>query len=46
MMMVQGGTMGYDLVERSMRRFAEDVLPRFRSEVYGQDIEPLLAAAS
>ena len=34
MMMVQGGTMGYDLVERSMRRFAEHVLPRFRSEVF------------
>jgi len=46
MMMVQGGTMGYDLVERSMRRFAHDVLPRFRSEVYGREIEPLLAAAS
>jgi alkanesulfonate monooxygenase SsuD/methylene tetrahydromethanopterin reductase-like flavin-dependent oxidoreductase (luciferase family) len=46
MMMVQGGTMGYDLVERSMRRFAEEVLPRFRSEVYGRDVDPALAAAS
>jgi hypothetical protein len=46
MMMVQGGTMGYDLVERSMRRLAEEVLPRFRSEVYGRDINPLLATAS
>ena len=45
MMMVQGGTMGYDMVERSMRRFAEDVLPRFRSEVYGRDIDPLRAAS-
>lgn len=46
MMMVQGGTMGYDLVEGSMRRFAEHVLPRFRSEVYDRDVEPRLAAAS
>jgi hypothetical protein len=46
MMMVQGGTMGYDLVEGSMRRFAQDVLPRFRSEVYAADIEPHLVAAS
>jgi alkanesulfonate monooxygenase SsuD/methylene tetrahydromethanopterin reductase-like flavin-dependent oxidoreductase (luciferase family) len=46
MMMIQGGTMGYDLVEGSMRRFAEHVLPRFRSEVYGRDIDPVLAPAS
>jgi alkanesulfonate monooxygenase SsuD/methylene tetrahydromethanopterin reductase-like flavin-dependent oxidoreductase (luciferase family) len=42
LMMVQGGTMGYDLVEGSMRRFAEHVLPRFRAEVYRD--EPALAS--
>jgi alkanesulfonate monooxygenase SsuD/methylene tetrahydromethanopterin reductase-like flavin-dependent oxidoreductase (luciferase family) len=46
MMMVQTGTMGYDLVEGSLRRFAEQVLPRVREEVYGREIEPDLAAAS
>jgi alkanesulfonate monooxygenase SsuD/methylene tetrahydromethanopterin reductase-like flavin-dependent oxidoreductase (luciferase family) len=33
LMMVQAGSMGTDLVVDSMRRFAEDVLPRFRDEV-------------
>jgi alkanesulfonate monooxygenase SsuD/methylene tetrahydromethanopterin reductase-like flavin-dependent oxidoreductase (luciferase family) len=30
LMMVQGGTMGFELTERSMARFAHEVLPRFR----------------
>lgn len=34
LMMVQGGTMGYELTERSMELFAREVLPRFRAEVY------------
>lgn len=34
LMMVHAGTMGYDLVTGSMTRFARDVLPRFREEVY------------
>ncbi|MDT4892462.1 MAG: hypothetical protein QOE97_1497 [Pseudonocardiales bacterium] len=46
MMMVQAGTMGQELVENSMRRFATDVLPRFRAEVYGREIDPGLATAS
>jgi hypothetical protein len=32
--------MGYDLVERSMARFANEVLPRFRAEVYGRELDP------
>jgi alkanesulfonate monooxygenase SsuD/methylene tetrahydromethanopterin reductase-like flavin-dependent oxidoreductase (luciferase family) len=40
LMMVQAGTMGYDLVERSMARFANEVLPRFRAEVYGRELDP------
>jgi alkanesulfonate monooxygenase SsuD/methylene tetrahydromethanopterin reductase-like flavin-dependent oxidoreductase (luciferase family) len=46
MLMVQGGTMGFDLVEGSMRRFAEEVLPRFRAEVYGRELDPGLEAVS
>jgi alkanesulfonate monooxygenase SsuD/methylene tetrahydromethanopterin reductase-like flavin-dependent oxidoreductase (luciferase family) len=38
-MMTQSGTMGYDMVEKSMRLFAEEVLPRFRTEVYEPDVE-------
>ncbi len=34
LMMIHGGTMGYELCRRSMERFAEEVLPRFREEVY------------
>lgn len=34
LMMVQGGTMGTELTVSSMRLFAEEVLPRFRAEVY------------
>jgi alkanesulfonate monooxygenase SsuD/methylene tetrahydromethanopterin reductase-like flavin-dependent oxidoreductase (luciferase family) len=34
-MEVQGGTMGYGSVVRSMELFAADVLPRFRAEVAG-----------
>jgi alkanesulfonate monooxygenase SsuD/methylene tetrahydromethanopterin reductase-like flavin-dependent oxidoreductase (luciferase family) len=34
LMMVQGGTMGYELVARSMELFAREVLPRFRTEVF------------
>ena len=46
LMMVQGGTMGYELVTHSMRLFAEEVLPRFRAEVYGCDLrEPAAALA-
>jgi len=44
MMMVQGGTMGYDLVTASMKLFAEEVLPRLRAEVYGSDLDPVLAS--
>ncbi|MDT5028087.1 MAG: hypothetical protein QOE61_4513 [Micromonosporaceae bacterium] len=44
LMMVQGGTMGYDLVTRSMRLFAEEVLPRFRAEVYGREVRDQTAA--
>jgi alkanesulfonate monooxygenase SsuD/methylene tetrahydromethanopterin reductase-like flavin-dependent oxidoreductase (luciferase family) len=36
-MMVQAGTMGFELVERSMKLFAREVLPRFRAEVYTPD---------
>jgi hypothetical protein len=32
--MFQGSTMSYDLTTKSMRLFAEKVLPRFREEVY------------
>jgi alkanesulfonate monooxygenase SsuD/methylene tetrahydromethanopterin reductase-like flavin-dependent oxidoreductase (luciferase family) len=32
LMMVQAGTMGYDLAERSMRLFGREVLPRLRAE--------------
>jgi hypothetical protein len=35
LMMVQGGTMGYELTARSMELFARHVLPRFRQEVDG-----------
>ncbi|MDT4950458.1 MAG: hypothetical protein QOJ37_3053 [Pseudonocardiales bacterium] len=45
MMMVQAGTMGKELVVKSMQRFAMDVLPRFRAEVYGREIDPGFAAA-
>jgi alkanesulfonate monooxygenase SsuD/methylene tetrahydromethanopterin reductase-like flavin-dependent oxidoreductase (luciferase family) len=37
LMMVQGGTMGYELTARSMELFAHEVLPRFREEVYVPD---------
>ena len=37
--MFQGSTMGYSLSTKSLRLFAEEVLPRFRGEVY----EPWLA---
>jgi alkanesulfonate monooxygenase SsuD/methylene tetrahydromethanopterin reductase-like flavin-dependent oxidoreductase (luciferase family) len=43
-MMVQAGTMGYELVERSMRLFAREVLPRFRAEVYDADPAAVPAA--
>jgi alkanesulfonate monooxygenase SsuD/methylene tetrahydromethanopterin reductase-like flavin-dependent oxidoreductase (luciferase family) len=45
-MMVQAGTMGYEIVERSMRLFAREVLPRFRAEVYACDpaVEAVAAA--
>lgn len=33
LMMMQGGTMGFDLTFSSMKLFAEEVLPRFRREV-------------
>ena len=36
-MMVQTGTMGFEMVERSMSLFAHEVLPRFREEVYAMD---------
>ncbi|WP_433045932.1 LLM class flavin-dependent oxidoreductase [Dactylosporangium sp. CS-033363] len=41
-MMVQSGTMGFDLVHRSMELFATEVLPRFRETVYGTEtpLEP------
>jgi hypothetical protein len=29
-----------------MRRFAEEVLPRFRAEVYGRELDPGLEAVS
>ncbi len=35
LMMVQGGTMGYDLVNGSMERYAEQVLPRLRATFDG-----------
>jgi alkanesulfonate monooxygenase SsuD/methylene tetrahydromethanopterin reductase-like flavin-dependent oxidoreductase (luciferase family) len=38
-MMTQTGTMGYALVEKSMRLFATEVLPRFAAEVYEPDAE-------
>ncbi|HEV7708964.1 MAG TPA: LLM class flavin-dependent oxidoreductase [Asanoa sp.] len=44
-MMVQSGTMGYDLVEHSMELFAREVLPRFRANVYDVDT-PVAAAAA
>jgi alkanesulfonate monooxygenase SsuD/methylene tetrahydromethanopterin reductase-like flavin-dependent oxidoreductase (luciferase family) len=34
LMMVQGGSMGYELTTRSAELFAQEVLPRFRSEIY------------
>jgi alkanesulfonate monooxygenase SsuD/methylene tetrahydromethanopterin reductase-like flavin-dependent oxidoreductase (luciferase family) len=37
LMMMQGGLMGYDLAATSMERFAHEVLPRFREEVYEAD---------
>jgi len=37
LMMIQGGTMGYDLTARSMELFATEVLPRFRREVFDAD---------
>jgi alkanesulfonate monooxygenase SsuD/methylene tetrahydromethanopterin reductase-like flavin-dependent oxidoreductase (luciferase family) len=36
-MMVQTGTMGFEMVERSMSLFATEVLPRFRADVYDAD---------
>lgn len=42
LMMVQGGTMGYDLAHTSMRLYAEEVLPRFRRDVY----EPWLSTGT
>ncbi|OJU82948.1 MAG: hypothetical protein BGO11_20515 [Solirubrobacterales bacterium 70-9] len=36
--MMQYSTMSYDLVEKSMKRLAEDVLPRFVAEVYGPTV--------
>jgi len=42
-MMVQSGTMGYELVEHSMSLFAREVLPRFRENVY--DVDSPVAAA-
>jgi hypothetical protein len=33
LMMVQGGTMGYELTAKSMALFAREVLPRFRAEL-------------
>lgn len=42
LMMMQAGTMGYDLVAGSMELFAREVLPRFREEVVTLD-EPLPA---
>lgn len=44
-MMTQSGTMGYELVEKSMRLFATEVLPRFRAEVYDPDTEGFEAGA-
>lgn len=38
-MMVQSGTMGFEMVEQSMTRFATEVLPRFRAEVFDADGE-------
>jgi alkanesulfonate monooxygenase SsuD/methylene tetrahydromethanopterin reductase-like flavin-dependent oxidoreductase (luciferase family) len=46
MMMMQAGTMGYDLVARSMELFAREVLPRFRAEVYGRELAEAAAAAA
>ena len=37
LMMVQGGTMSYDLTARSMELYATEVLPRFREQVYEPD---------
>ena len=37
LMMVQGGTMSYDLCARSMELYATEVLPRFRREVNEPD---------
>lgn len=39
LMMVQGGTMGYDMTARSMELYATEVLPRFRRDVFGPDQE-------
>lgn len=39
LMMIQAGTMGFDLVAKSMTLFAQEVLPRFRAEVFGRDLE-------
>jgi hypothetical protein len=46
MMMMQAGTMGYDLVARSMELFAREVLPRFRAEVYGRELAEAAAPAA
>jgi len=43
-MMVQAGTMGYELVEKSMALFAREVLPRFRADVYDIDSGAQIAA--
>jgi alkanesulfonate monooxygenase SsuD/methylene tetrahydromethanopterin reductase-like flavin-dependent oxidoreductase (luciferase family) len=39
LLMVQGGTMGYDLSVGSMELLASEVLPRFRREVYEPSVQ-------
>jgi alkanesulfonate monooxygenase SsuD/methylene tetrahydromethanopterin reductase-like flavin-dependent oxidoreductase (luciferase family) len=44
-MMVQTGTMGYEMVQKSMELFSTEVLPRFRSDVFEADTEGYQAGA-
>jgi alkanesulfonate monooxygenase SsuD/methylene tetrahydromethanopterin reductase-like flavin-dependent oxidoreductase (luciferase family) len=46
LMMVQSGTMGFDLVEKSMRLFAQEVLPRFRAEVFDSESDAAMPAVA
>lgn len=46
LMMIQGGTMGYDLSVGSMERFAAEVLPRLRAEIGTATAVPSVLAST